>query len=245
MPLSLRALIAFALAVASLPSTAAALTVAPMQVEMVSAGSRSRATVSVVNNSDQPMPIEAVVERMSLDEAGRAQTGKAGEEFLIMPPQAMIPPGATQNFRIQWLGDPVIEKSQSFYVYFNQVPVKLPQGKAALQVVMSMAVMVNVAPPEGTPALEVVATGVVTGADGKRRPTLTVQNPGRIHALLPQASVKLSSGSWAETLAPGRLSETLGSGLVQPGKRRRFVLPVVVPPGVTRIEASLDMSARR
>ena len=245
MPFSLRALVVSAFAFASLPAVAQALTVAPMQVEMVSSGSRSRATVTVVNNSDQPMPIEAVVQRMSLDESGKAQTVRSDEEFLIMPPQAMIPPGATQNFRIQWLGEPMLDTSQSFYVYFNQVPVKLPQGKAALQVVMSMGVMVNVAPPQGMSDLKVVGTGVVNGKDGKRYPVVTVQNPGRIHALLPQATLKLSSGGWSETLSAGQLSESLGSGLVQPGKRRRFVLPIALPQGVSSLQASLEMNARR
>ncbi len=239
----LRALVALATLASCVP--AHALTVAPMQIEMISAGSRSRATVSVVNNSDQPLPIEAVVQRMSLDESGKPATAKADEEFLIMPPQALIPPGATQNFRIQWLGEPMIDTSQSFYVFFNQVPVKAPQGKAALQVVMSMAVMVNVAPPQGTPDLKVVGTGIVTDRSGKRHPTITVQNPGRIHALLPQSTIRLSGAGWSETLQPGALSEALGSGLVQPGKRRKFVLPLVLPPSVSSVQASLDMTARR
>lgn len=237
-----------ALVVATVLFSAAAghaVTVSPMQIEMISTGKHSRATVSVVNNSDRPLPIEAVVQRMSLDENGKPRTAQAGDEFLVMPPQAMIPPGATQNFRIQWTGDPVIEASQSFYVFFNQVPLKAPQGKAALQVVMSMGVMVNVAPPQGTPSLLIVGTGVVADAQGKRHPTITVQNPGRVHALLPQATVRLAGRGWSETVSPGLLSERIGSGLVQPGKQRRFVLPVELPPGVASVQASLVMSQRR
>jgi fimbrial chaperone protein len=222
-----------------------AVTVAPMQLEMISAGAQSRATVSVVNNSDSPLPIEAVVQRMSLDENGKAQTSNAGEEFLVMPPQALIPPGATQNFRIQWLGDPAIDASQSFYIFFNQLPVKPLQGKAELQVVMSLGVMVNVAPPQGVPGLKVIATGVTVDSLGKRRPTITVQNPTKVHALLPQSTIRLSGGAWSETLQPGLLSERLGSGLVQPGKQRKFVLPVDLPAGVTSVQASLDMIPRR
>ncbi len=225
--------------------TAQAVTVAPMQVEMVSTGGRSHATVSVVNNSGEPLPIEAVIQRMSLDENGKPQIAKANDEFLVMPPQAMVPPGATQNFRVQWLGEPVLASSQSYYIFFNQVPLKPAPGKAGLQVVMSMGVMVNVAPPQGVPDLQVVGTGIATDAHGKRHPTITVQNQSNVHGLLPQGTVRLAAGGWTETLPPGLLSESLGSGLVQPGKRRRFVLPVDVPEGVTSVSASLEMSPRR
>ncbi len=224
---------------------AQALTVSPVQVEMTSAGGKARATVTVVNNSTAPLPIEAVVQRMTLDENGKAQTSKAADEFLVMPPQAMIAPGATQNFRIQWLGEPLLAASQSFFIFFNQVPVKQPAGQSAVQVVMSMGVMVNVAPPQGQAGLKVVTTGIATDAKGRRHPTITVQNPTNVHALLPEANIRLSSGDWSQTVPRGLLSETIGSGLVQPGKQRRFVLPVDLPANVSSVQASVDMTARK
>jgi fimbrial chaperone protein len=222
-------------------SAADAMTVAPIQVEMIAAGARSHAQITVVNNSAQPLPVEVTLQRATLDEAGVPKRSPAGDEFLVMPQQALIAPGATQKFRVQWLGDPLIEQSQSFLLYVNQIPVKMPQGKSGVQMVASMGVMINVAPPQGAPALKVVGTGVVTDKAGKRRPTITVQNPSRVHALLPQSTIHLNSGSWASTLSPRQLSERIGIGLVQPGKRRRFVLPVDLPAGVTSVQASLEM----
>lgn len=223
-------------------TAAEAMTVSPMQVEMISAGKRSHAVVSVVNNSDQPLPVEAVIQRMTLDEAGRAQPSKAGEVFLIMPPQALIPPGATQNFRVQWLGDPMMDQSQSFLLYMNQIPVKLPASKSAVQVVMSMGVMINVAPAQGSPSMKVVGTAITTDKSGKRFPTITVENTSRIHALLPQATITLASGNWSSTLTPRNLGDGVGIGLVQPGKRRRFILPVELPAGVSSLQASVEMA---
>lgn len=222
-----------------------ALTVSPVQIELVALGDRNRATVTVLNDSPQPMAIEAVVQRMILDENGRSQTAKAGDEFLLMPPMALIPPGGTQNFRVQWLGDPMMEASQSFYIFFNQVPVKMPKDHKGVQVVVSMGVIANVAPAQGAPRLQVVGTGVVVDKGGKRRPTLTVLNPSNVHALLPQSTVRLASGSWSETLPSGLLSEHLGSGLVQPGKRRKFVLPVELPANVATIQANIEMRPQK
>lgn len=227
-------------------TTADAVTVAPMQVEMTSSGARSHATVSVINNSDQPLPIEANVKSMMLDENGKASTADAGDEFLVMPPQTIVPPGATQNFRIQWLGEPMLAASRSYYIFFNQVPVKQKAGAAAVQVVMSVGALVNVAPPQGAPALKIVETGVsAPDKAGKRHPTITLQNPGNVHALVSNATVRVSGSGWNEVLTPGLLSEKLGSGLVQPGKRRKFALPVDLPPNVTNVQATIELAPRR
>ncbi len=235
------AVIAVALAVDS----AIAVTVSPMQVEMTSSGNRSHTTVTVINDGGEPMPIEAVVKSMTLDEAGKATTAEAGEDFLIMPPQTIIPAGATQNFRIQWLGEPMLDQSRSFYVFFNQVPVRPTAGKSAVQIVMSIGALVNVAPPQGTPSLKVVDTGLsAPDKAGRRYATVTVLNPGNVHALFSQASVRLAGGV-NQTLQPGLLAEKLGSGLVQPGKRRKFTLPVEIPTGAAAVQTSVEFTPKR
>jgi len=220
--------------------TANAMTVTPTQIEMTSAGRTSRSAITVVNNGADALAVELVVKKATLDEAGVPKASSAGDEFLIMPPQALIPPDATQNFRIQWLGEPLLEKSETFLVYVNQIPVKLPKRTRGVQVIFGMGVMVNVAPPRGEPELKVLGSGVVTDARGRRHPTLTVFNPTNVHALFPQSTVRLSSGDWSATLSSGELAQSIGIGLVQPGHRRRFVLPVVLPPGVTSMQSSLE-----
>jgi P pilus assembly chaperone PapD len=67
-----------------------------------------------------------------------------------------------------------------------------------------------------------------------------VKNPGNSYAKLVDATIKLSSGSWSKTLTPEQLQQTMGVGLIQPGKTRRFLLPVDLPEGVTNITASID-----
>jgi P pilus assembly chaperone PapD len=69
---------------------------------------------------------------------------------------------------------------------------------------------------------------------------LTVKNPGNVHAKLTDATIKLSGGSWSQTFVPEQLRQTMGLGLVQPGKTRRFLLPVDMPEGISQITASID-----
>ena len=113
---------------------------------------------------------------------------------------------------------------------------------------MSFGVLINVAPAKGTPQVKLVGTGIDTVGDKKatqRRPTITVENASNVHALLQDATIRLSSGSWSQTLSPGDFAQKVGMGLVQPGKRRKFTLPFDVPASVTTLQASIDYTPKR
>lgn len=224
-----------------------AIVVTPIHIEMTAVGAGSRAQITVANNnSTAPLPIEVVIQSMTMNEKGERTLTKAGDDFLVLPPQALIAPGATQVFRIQWVGDPQLAQSKSYLMFMNQIPVKMPAKANAVQVVMSFGVVVNVAPAQGTPELKLVGTGIETDKKtGKRHPTITVENPTRVHALLPQSALKVSGGSWSHTFTRTEMDEKIGIGLVLPGKRRRFVLAVDLPAGVSTVQATLDFRPKR
>lgn len=228
-----------------LAGQASAMSVTPVHVEMKSIGSTSRSQVSVTNTGKSPLPVETALESLQLDENGGRRTAKAGDEFLVFPPQAIIPPGATQVFRLQWVGEPQLTESKSYIFSVSQVPVKLAPGQSKVQVVMSFGVIVNVGTAQGVPSLKLVGTGVTTDKQGKRRAFLTVENPTKTHALLPEGQISLAASGWSQSLTSAEIREKMGIGLVQPGKRRRFVVPVDLPPSVTSVQANLDYKPRR
>jgi fimbrial chaperone protein len=228
-------------------AAAHAMGVSPVQLEMQSAGSTSRGTITISNSGSAQLPVDMSIKRLTQDENGvRKYHDDAQPEFLILPPQAMIPPGGSQVFRIQWLGEPVLAQSKSFMLFANQVPVKLPTNTNSVQMISSMGAMINVAPPQSQADLKVVSAGVETDKKtGKRHATLTVENPTKTHALLPKAAIKLQSGNWQENYPPDALLSQIGIGLVPPGQRRKFVLPAVVPQGVSSVQASIEYGVKR
>ncbi len=228
------------LAVIATAAPVTAASVSPIQLEMKSAGPASRTQVTITNTSDGPLPLEANINRIELGENGEQKLSNGNDSFLVFPPQAMVPPGGTQVFRVQWVGEPQLQASQSFMMSLTQVPVKLPKGQAAVQVVMSFGVLINVAPPQGLSQLNLVGTGIAVEGPGKHHPTITVENPTAVHALLQQATIKLKGGAWSQTLTPSEIGRNIGTGLVQPGKTRTFTLPVDLPAGVTDVQASID-----
>lgn len=216
--------------------------VSPTHIELKSAGSESRAQVLLRNDSDAPLPVEATLRKLDLDTNGKPRSSDGASDFLVFPPQTLIPPGGSQVFRLTWVGEPLLDASQSYQLTLSQIPVRLRETTNRVQVVMAFGVVINVAPPRGQPALDLVSASI-SNSKGQRNPVVTVRNPSRVHALLPKATIRLSGDGWSQTLTPAFLDQRVGIGLVQPGKQRRFVLPVAVPSHVRSLKASLLLGA--
>src|SRR3546814_3152694 len=65
--------------------------------------------------------------------------------LIALPTQAIIPPGATQAFRIQYIGDPEVDHSRHYYAEVAQLPVEIPGGQSTIQILYNFQAMVNVA----------------------------------------------------------------------------------------------------
>lgn len=220
-------------------SAAPAMTVEPLVIDIASAGKGAQQSFKVDNNSAAPLPVEITVSRIEFGPNGEQNRERGGQEFLIYPPQAIIAAGASQVFRVQWIGEPDLAKSRSYRFDVSQVPVKLSKQQSGIQIVMTFGVTVNVAPPQGKSDIQVMGAAPVVGKDGKRLASLTVKNPGSKHAYLRQSVIDLSGGGWSAQLTSAAIGQQVGLGIVQPGKERRFILPIEVPAGVSAIKATV------
>lgn len=226
-------------------SSVHAMSVSPNHVEMTSVGNAGRTQITVTNNGSAPIPVETSLQKLDIDQNGVTKTSPAGEEFLVFPPQAMIPAGGTQLFRLQWVGEPNLDRSRSYMLSVTQIPVKIDKNRNGVQVVSSFGVVVNVAPPNGKPSLRLASTGVAADAQGKRHATITVENASKVHANLENAVIHVSAGTWSKTYESGDILQKIGIGIVQPGKRRVFILPDELPAGASKIQARLDYTPAR
>jgi fimbrial chaperone protein len=230
-------LLAFLLGAA--PS-AYATSVSPMHLEMMSVGHAGRSQFTVANTGTEPMPMETTVKRVDIDENGTSHQTPADEDFLVFPTQIIIPPGGSQVFRVQWVGEPNLASSQTYMIGVSQIPLKQPNNKSVVQVVMSFGVVVDVAPPEGHSNLQVTGATIVTDKKGKRHVAFTVSNSSNVHGLLDNAVVTISSGGWSKSYSSGEIAQGIGIGIVQPGKRRVFTLPGDLPADVSALQVRLD-----
>jgi fimbrial chaperone protein len=224
--------------ISSAGERAFALGVTPLVLELRSGGDNRSAQIVVNNDSASDTPIELAIYRVELDENGQQHNTAASSDFIIFPPMRLIPPHGKQVFKIQWAGGP-LAKSQSYSFFVVQPHVKMPDAQSGVQIEFQFQVLVYVAPPSGTRTLD-LQSSTVTAVNGKRQPSLLVRNAGNVHAFLGESTITLRSGSWSRTLLPGDIQKLIGLGTVQPGKSRRFTIPLDLPAEAGSLTADIS-----
>jgi fimbrial chaperone protein len=231
------------LAAFGISGSVVAMTVQPIVVNLQSSGRGMTQVVTVENTFAAPLPVEIIVEELSLESDGVKGTGKDSGDLLVFPQQAMIQPGQTQTFRMQWVGDPDLAKSRHFYATVAQLPVQLPQGQSAIQILYNFQVLVSVSPQGVKPDLKVSAAGVGHDNAGKPVPIVTLSNASSAHGYLSQGRLRIiqhdSAGKevFRRTLSGPEIQQTIGFGLVGAGQTRKVQIPIALPQDGGSVEA--------
>ena len=140
------------------PVRALALGMSPMYMELA-AGGKTSAQFQFSNPSQTSAAVEIKIETLTYDEAGNRRTTPDGGNLIVVPPVAVVAPGSTQTFRVQWVGSANIARSQTFLITARQLPVKLPQdGGSRIQMVQAFGALLTVAPVGGTSHLQLVSS---------------------------------------------------------------------------------------
>ena len=241
-----RSAIGITLASLMIAVPAAALTVKPVVIDMTTGGRGMTQTIAVENDSAAPVPVELRLEDLAFSIEGLKGTQKDSGDLLAFPPQALIAPGQTQIFRIQYGGDPALVGSKHYYVTVAQVPVKLPGAQSAVQIVYNFAVLVNVS-AQGTRAnIRVEGTEIATDKDGKAQPVLLLHNDGAAYGYLSTNRVQIVARDTAgkelyrKVWSPAEFQQSFGYGLVAAGQSRRMIIPVTLPIGSGKIDAEIS-----
>lgn len=240
---------AFAIAIllaTAVSSAAQAMTVEPVIVDLKPNGDKMSATISVQNTATTPLPVELTAQKLKFTEDGAAPDGPDPGDLVIFPPQALIQPGQTQAFRIQWVGDPELKESKSYYVTVAQLPVKLPKGQSAIQILYNFQVLVNVASSAGTPALGIAKTAITQDKKKGPIPIIWVQNTGPSYGYLSRGTLRISqtdaSGKsiFDKQLSPQEIQQTIGFGVIGPNTTRKITLPLTLPSAQGAVKVQFD-----
>jgi P pilus assembly chaperone PapD len=235
---------AAALLLAALCSPAQATTVTPVVIDLQAAGRGVVSNVSVNNTGASDLPMEVTVQPLEAQETGLVSKGADTGDLLVVPPTAIIPAGQTQTFRVQWVGDPALAVSKHFFVNVAQLPVKLPEGQSAVQIVYNFQVLVNVSPP-GQKADLAIQSASIGDHEGKPAPVITVSNSGRAHGYLSQHRLKIvekdAGGAeiFSKTLGGGEFQQVVGYGLIASGQTRKLELPIALPSRTGQLSVTL------
>ncbi|KAA9014340.1 molecular chaperone [Sphingobium limneticum] len=240
-----------AMSACCLAGTAAqAMTVQPVIVDLSTAGGRMSAVVTVENSFATALPVELKAVEADFKDGGLIASTRDADDLLIFPPQALIQPGRTQSFRVQWVGEPEIATSKHFFLTVAQLPVKLPEGQSAVQILYNFQVIVSVGAPGAKPEVRVAGTEQTKGEDGKVRLTLNLENQSNTYGYLSEGTLKISekdaSGKevMRQTLTGAEILQQMGYGLVGPGQKRRLQTPIELPVEGGTVEAIFSPRSR-
>jgi len=222
-----------------------------MVAELTVAGPASSARIQIGNESDQPLPYETHVTLVDFDENGVAHETPADQDFLVFPPQGAVPPKSSQVIRVQWIGDPQLKTSRSYYLEVRQLPVSLTapaqtatgQATAVIQVTYRIKALLTVAPKDAHPAIyvrQVVAAMIephrtlqpsniaVAPPEPPKVPGLqvTLENDGARHALMGGVTWIVEGDGpdgkpFRVTIPRAVLSGAIGVGYVPPAGGKR------------------------
>lgn len=231
------------IAVAAAPAAAVANTVTPVILDLTSSGRGVVANISLSNTGTATMPVEIQTVALAATAKGVERSDGSTDDLLVTPPSALIAPGRTQTFRVQWIGDPELTQSRHYYVGLNQLPVKLPDGQSAVQVVYNFQVLVSVS-GTGKQARLTVLSAEPASLAGKPAVALTVRNDGEAHGYISQHRLQLTAtdpakGALSTTIAGADFQQLVGYGLVATGQSRVVTVPVDGWEHATAIKATL------
>ncbi|HEU4960213.1 MAG TPA: fimbria/pilus periplasmic chaperone [Sphingomonas sp.] len=251
-----RSFIILLLAISGIGGAAYAMRVSPMVVEMTTSGVNSTARVEVQNLNSGNLPFETRITRIDYDADGNQHETPADGDFLVFPPQGLLPQNARQVIRVQWVGGADLPASRAYYLSVNQIPVKLaPQedggsAGAQVQLVYHIKVLMTVSPPNAKPAVAFVsakpvmiapkaAPGATEAPAGPATPGLavTVKNTGNRYAMMAGSTWTID-GTGADgkplhvVLKEEDLNRLIGAGYLAPlGGQRTFQIPTDAPFG--------------
>jgi P pilus assembly chaperone PapD len=216
-------------------TVAVAMTVQPVVIDLKPTGRGMSQVVTVQNTFANPLPVELRAEELSFDDKGAHPQNTPTNDLLIFPPQAVIQPGDTQTFRIQWVGDPALAQSKHYYVTVAQMPVKLPEGQSAIQILYNFQVLASISPIGGKPGLAMSKAEIGEDASGKPIPIVYVANASNTHGYLSRGRLRITEKDAAgkavfqRTLPGPEIQQTIGFGLIASGQTRRIAVPIELP----------------
>ena len=218
------------------PAIANAMSVQPLIVDMKVGTRGNSGRIAVTNTFGRAVPVEVTIHPMAVAPTGEVSIGgPPTRDFLIFPPTAVIQPGRTQAFRLQWLGNASMTTSANYVVSIAQVPVELGETQSGIQLVYNFQIMANVAPATGAPSLAITRALARANEKGEARASITINNSGPAHAYLAGTRLKLSLKNregrviWERLYDGTQLNSLIGYGLIRQRHDRTFDIPIDAP----------------
>ena len=216
-------------------AASAGMQVAPLIIELADAPGTS-GSFQVKNTSTADLPVEVTVMHREIGPDGNTINVPADGDFVIFPPQMLIPGLETQVFRFQYLGNPDAAKSQSYYIFATQLPVDLDATadtkgvSARISFLYEYGVAVHMVPHGAKPNMVVLQAKPKARADGSPGVALTIRNDGNRFARASEHELTVRYNGGSQTFGRDVLKAGLDNGMWLPGQTFEIDFPLAKMP---------------
>lgn len=255
-----------AVAFAFAPVAAQASRVSPMVLDLEPTVRELIARVELTNDAQRDTAYEVQMMRGDISPEGALALTPADEEFIVFPPQAIVEAQSQQVFRLQYVGEDALDRSQVFYLSIKQIPVAFDEGQNQVQVVINYNVLVNVVPDGAEPVATIRSAAFLERPIELDDPSeLDDQSEQDAPAIIPtEKGILIDLGNdgtryffagrsdwsitgttvvgepFAQSYTGDEMSGFIGTGVVGPGKNRIFFVPTEVNLDTASLKISID-----
>ncbi|GAL18069.1 P pilus assembly protein chaperone PapD [Vibrio maritimus] len=117
-----------------------------MVQKLSNAGLNAQGEYRVENTGQEPLAVESVVMVRNVKQGTDEELSPAERDFIVMPPQATIEPGAFQLFRVRYLGSEPLSETTSYRIIFKQLPLKHETESSGVDLLFNFSTLVFVSP---------------------------------------------------------------------------------------------------
>ncbi len=211
---------AFLLLISIFSQQANALQMEPLSLVLKPSGGGSSQTLRVTNNSGKPIAVQFnITTRQQLN--NKEIRHPADDQFMIYPPQTIIPAHTTQKIRVKWLGSTKLASEKAYRLIAEQVYVSLEkEDKSAVRMLMTLVGSLYIQPSKTNSKLVVKKVQ----SQGNKL-AITVSNTGTRHQLMKKMLLTLNNEDKTLTLDNNHLKGLIGNNILA-GATRTFTIPL-------------------
>ncbi len=204
----------------SFSQVASALQMNPLSLVLKPSGGGAKQSFRVTNESNKPIAVQfSVMTRQQVN--NREIRRPADKDFMIYPPQTIIPPRSTQKVRVEWLGSPNLQREKAYRLIAEQVYVSLEKQKqTGINMLMTLVGALYVQPNATKSNVQVKAVQ----RNGNKL-AVTLANGGTRHQLMNYSTLTLRNGNRVLTLKGNALKGINGNNVLA-GSTKRFFIPL-------------------
>ncbi|BDI61942.1 hypothetical protein MACH05_25020 [Qipengyuania nanhaisediminis] len=201
--------------------------------------------MTITNTHQVPIAIEVEAFKREQRPDGTDELTLDEEDLIIFPPQMVIPPGQSQSFKVQWVGDSAPARELAYRIVTTQLPIRFDTPevngrRADLAVNYRYEAALYIMPPGVEPVAELISARTVVAEDGAKQIELEIASIGSMRAIIEQPSLEITTSSGQSFTLDGDAVLPLVGLNILPGNTRivRIAAPDAIGDGP--ITATLD-----